>query len=532
MSHEELRAEYERLKAQVGQLLQQKPLLEAGMTEARQLLEKLQALAQEYDQKLSEAEVQIAALKRELFGPKADKLTPEQEEQLKALNKDLQDEAQRPGPVSDQVLEREDRAARRRRQRGRGRHPLPEHLETETVTIEPEEKICPCCGKPLERIGEEVSEEVDLIPAKLIRRRTIRPKYACRCGEAGVKIAPLPPRLIPQSRLGLGLATHILLSRFDDHLSFYRLEQQFRERNGIVIPRQQMVQWVEQIASWLRPVYDAMWRQMLAGGYLQVDETPVRVLDPDVEGRAARGYLWFYAVPRGDVVLDFDRSRALKVVQQRLKDFTGTIQTDAYEVYQSLERKESRIERIGCLAHSRRRFYAALQQNLPEAVWFISQIRLLYQIEDEARELAVSERHVLRQQSAPQIWEALKAKAVELQPRLLPKSTMGSAIRYFLDEYDALTGYLRDGRFEIDNNLIENSIRPTAIGRKRWLFIGHPDAGWRSAVIYSIIVSCRRRGINPQDYLADVLRRLPEQKINQIEELLPGNWKPPTIESG
>jgi len=527
MSHDELRAEYERLKVQIAQLRQQKPRLEAGNTEARQLLEKLQALTQEYDQKLSEAEAQIAELKRELFGPKADKLTPEQEDHLNELNKDLREEAQRPPPVSDQVLEREDRASRRRRQR-RVRHPLPAHLETETVTIEPEVKICPCCGKPLERIGEEVSEEIDMIPARLIRRRTVRPKYACRCGEAGVRIAPLPPQLIPQSRLGLGLGVHIVLSRFDDHLSFYRLEQQFRERHGIVIPRQQMVQWVEPIARLLQPVCDGMWRQMLAGGYLQVDETPVRVLDPDVKGKAARGYLWFYAVPGGDVILDFDRSRGMKPVQQRLKDFTGTIQTDAYEVYQSLERKESRIERLGCMAHSRRRFYAALQENLPQAVWFISQIRLLYRIEDEARKLGASERHVFRQQNAPAIWEALKTKALELQPKFLPKSTMGKALSYFIDEYQALTGYLRNGRFEIDNNLVENAIRPTAVGRKRWLFIGHPDAGWRSAVIYSIIVSCRRRGINPQDYLTDVLRRLPEHKINRIEELLPGNWKSPT----
>ncbi len=507
MNHEELLAEYERLKEQAAQL---------------------QAENSQLREQLKEAQSLIAQLRRELFGPKADRLTPEQEEQLKALNQDLQDEAQRSGPVSDQVLEREDRAARRRGQRRRGRHPLPDHLETETVTIEPEEKICLCCGKPLERIGEEVSEEIDLIPAKLIRRRTVRPKYACRCGEAGVKIASLPARLIPQSRLGLGLATHILLSRFDDHLSFYRLEQQFRERHGIVIARQQMVQWTEQIAFWLRPVYDAMWRQMLAGGYLQVDETPVRVLDPDVEGKAARGYLWFYAVPSGDVILDFDRSRALKVVQQRLKDFTGTIQTDAYEVYKSLERKESRIERIACLAHSRRRFYTALQQNLPDAVWFISQIRLLYQIESEARELVPAERQVFRHQQAPAIWEALKARAMRLQPQLLPQSTMGSAIRYFLDEYDALTGYLRDGRFEIDNNLIENSIRPSAVGKKRWLFIGHPDAGWRSAVIYSILVSCRRRGINPQEYVADVLGRLPSAQTSEIQHLLPANWKPPT----
>jgi len=517
MSHEELHAEYERLKALTTQLQAQAAQLEAENSQLRE--------------QLKEAQLLIAQLRRELFGPKADKLTREQEEQLQALNKDLQAEAQRPAPVSDQVLEREDRAVRRRGQRRRGRHPLPEHLETETVTIEPEEKFCPCCGKPLERIGEEVSEEIDMIPAKLIRRRTVRPKYACRCGDAGVRIAPLPPRLIPQSRLGLGLATYILLSRFDDHLSFYRLEQQFRERHGIVIARQQMVQWVEQIAFWLRPVYDTMWRQMLAGGYLQVDETPVRVLDPDVEGKAARGYLWFYAVPRGDVILDFDRSRALKVVQQRLKDFTGTIQTDAYEVYQALERKESRIERIGCLAHSRRRFYAALQQNLPDAVWFISQIRRLYQIENEARELVPAERQVFRHQQAPAIWEALKARAVELQPNFLPKSTIGSAIRYFLDEYDALTGYLREGRFEIDNNLIENSIRPSAVGKKRWLFIGHPEAGWRSAVMYSIIVSCRRRGINPQDYVTDVLHRLVTAKTSDIQDLIPANWKPPTAAS-
>jgi transposase len=515
MNHDELLAEYLRMKERAAQL-------EAENSQLRQQLG-------EAEQHLAEARLLIAELKRQLFGPKADKLTPEQEQSLQALQQDVIEAVQRPAPVSNQVLEHGDRTERRPRQR---RHPLPDHLETITVTLEPEEKVCPCCGKLLEKIGEEVSEEIDLIPPKLIKRRTVRPRLACSCGEAGVKIAPLPPRLIPQSRLGLGLATYILLSRFDDHLSFYRLEQQFRERHGIAIPRQQMVQWVEHIAGWLRPIYDRMWQRMLAGGYLQVDETPVRVLDPDLEGKAARGYLWFYAVPGGDVILDFDRSRALRVVQQRLQHFTGTIQTDAYEVYQSLERKESRIERIGCLAHSRRRFYGALQQNLPDAVWFISQIRLLYQIEDEARDLAATERRALRLQQAPPIWQTLKEKAVELQPKFLPKSTLGSAIRYFLDEYDALTGYLRDGRYEIDNNLIENSIRPSAIGKKRWLFIGHPEAGWRSAVIYSIIVSCRRRGMNPQDYLTDVLRRLPEQKINHIDELLPENCRPPTAASG
>jgi len=437
--------------------------------------------------------------------------------------------------VSDGVLEVEEEEKKKKRSRAgrlRARHPLPAHLETETVTIEPEVAPCPCCGKMPERIGEEVSEEIDLIPPKLVRRRTVRPKYACRCGEAGVAISPLPARLIPQSRLGLGLAVHMVLARYDDHLSFYRLEQQFRERHGIVIPRQQMVQWVEHIATWLVPVYDAMWKAMMAGGYLQIDETPVKVLDPEVEGKAARGYLWFYAVPGGDVILEFHRSRGLEPVRQRLAGFVGTIQTDAYEVYQSLQRKETDIQRIACLAHARRYVLKAVQENLAAAVWFITQIRSLYRIEDEIRNLSPQERYERRLQQAAGIWESMKTRADELKPLLLPQSTFGKAVNYLLNEYEALKGYLRDGRFEIDNNLVENSIRPTAVGRRRWLFIGHPDAGWRSAVIFSIIVSCRRRGINPQEYMTDVLRRLPMAKTTDIQDLLPANWKPPTSLSG
>src|SRR2546429_6431896 len=158
-------------------------------------------------------------------------------------------------------------------------------METETVTLEPENKYCPRCGLEQHRIGEDVSEEFECIPAKLIRRRAVRPKYACRCGESTVVIAPMPPRLLPQSKLGLGLAVHLLLTRFDDHLSFYRLEHIFRERHGVEIPRQQMVQWIEHIAGWLKPIYEAMWQEMKAGNYLQIDETPVKVLDRDVSGK-------------------------------------------------------------------------------------------------------------------------------------------------------------------------------------------------------------------------------------------------------
>jgi len=487
----------------------------------------LEAQLRETQEKLAEAQAFIAELQRQLFGPKAEKLSSEQEKQLEQLASDLREEAQKPSPLIQQVLVEEHRRRRPRPQR----HPLPPLLETVTVTLEPESQTCPHCGVEGQRIGEEVSEEFDLIPAKLIRRRTVRPKYAFPCGEGGVAIAPLPPRLIPQSKLGLGLAVHIVLARYDDHLSFYALERIFQERHAVEIPRQQMVQWVEHIAGWLRPLYDAMWSEMKAGGYLQIDETPVKVLDPEVRGKAAQGYLWFFAVPGGDVILEFSRSRGQQVPRQRLVGFHGTMQTDAYQVYHAVEKKEATIERIGCLAHSRRIFYQALKESVSEAVWFIAQIRQLYRLEDQIRPLPPAERFRIRHEQAPPIWEATKKHAEELQPKLLPKSTLGKAVNYFLHEYDALRGYLKDGRFEIDNNLIENDIRPTAVGRKRWLFIGHPDAGWRSAVIYSVLISCRRRGLNPQEYLTDVLARLPSTKITQIHDLLPAHWKPPSADT-
>jgi len=176
--------------------------------------------------------------------------------------------------------------------------------------------------------------------------------------------------------------------------------------------------------------------------------------------------------------------------------------------------RPSTLRRLGCASHARRRFYKALEESCSEAVWFIAQFRQLYRIEDQIRNCQPEQRRAVRLQKAPPVWLAMKRRAAQLRadPRLLPKSSLGKALNYFLNEYTALVGYLRDGRFEIDNNLVENDVRPSTVGRRRWLFIGHPQAGWRSAVIYTIIQSCRRRGINPQEYLTDVLQRLPAMK--------------------
>ena len=509
-------------------------LLEYACQLQAQLDQQQQSLI-EQQQLLAEARTYIAELKRQLFGPKADKLNPEQEEQLRQVAGDLQEHNQRPSPVSRDVLEPDrppqDKEKLQRELRRR-RHPLPAvELEVQRVVLEPDDKVCGRCQQPGRKIGEEVTTEYEYVAAKLVCKETVRPKYAhaCLCAAAVVSIAPLPPRLIPQSKLGLGLAVYLLLSRFDDHLAYYTLERIFRERHGVVIPRQQMVQWVEKIAFLLLAIYNGIWEELQATGYLQIDETPVKVLDPEVKGKAATGYLWFYSHPQGDVFLEFCGSRGRAGPENRLQDFQGTMQTDAYGVYDSLRRKRpTELRRLGCLAHIRRKWYKAAEESCTEAIWFIGQIRQLYRIEDETRELSHPERKAVRRQKAPAFWRAMKRRALELRanPRILPQSSLGKAVKYFLSEYTAVVGYLRDGRFEIDNNLVENDVRPSVVGRKRWLFIGHPDAGWRSAVIYTIIQSCRRRGINPQEYLTDVLGRLPAMKNHEVKAVLPSRWKP------
>jgi transposase len=483
-----------------------------------------QALAQR-DVLIAEQKSIIEQLKRMLFGPKSEKLTPEQETELAEVAGDLQEQVARPGTDSQEVLSDETEAEQKQDKKPRRRRPVPVELEVITTVLEPADAACEHCGKLGNKIGEEVSEQVDLIPAKLIVRRTVRIKRACQCGCGRVAIAPLPPALIPGSRLGLGLAVFILLSKYDDHLALYTLERIFRERHGVTLARQQMVQWIEHIAGLLRLIVDRMWQRMKQGDYLQIDETPVRVLDPEVKGKAAKGYLWFFARPKGDVILVFDRGRSHQVPAEQLRGFQGLFQSDDFSAYETLVKKLPGVRRAGCAAHARRKFYEAALEGDRQAIWFVGRFRKLYRIEDEARDQTPEERQALRQAQAPAIWAEMKTRAEQLQPLLLPQSSLGKAIRYFVSEYAALQIYLERPDYQIDNNLIENSIRPSCVGKRRWLFIGHPQAGWRSAVIYSIIQSCRRRGIDPQEYLTDVLGRLPGMKNTELDSLLPENWQ-------
>jgi len=319
----------------------------------------------------------------------------------------------------------------------------------------------------------------------------------------------------------------VLLAKYVDHLPLYRQQQQFL-RLGANLPRQRLCDWVEKAAEWMQPLYRLLLEDLQKGDYLQIDETPVRVLDPEVKGKTAQGQLWLGAKPGGDVVFHFDPSRGKTAAHTLLENFSGILQSDAYVVYESLARNNPKIIRIGCWAHVRRKFVEALKDETQAATAFLQDIQGLYRIEKEAREKPMDfpARQNLREEKAPRFLDRIKARLDELQPKTLPKSPLGQAIGYALREWPGLRTYVGQGNLEIDNNLIENALRPVGIGRKNWLFLGHPDAGWRSAVIYSLVGSCKRRGIDPARYLTDVLRRLPSTTHHQLRELLPAHWKP------
>jgi transposase len=470
---------------------------------------------------LQQALWRVGQLEKELYGPSSERQAEarlSKEQILLSLFPPAEPAA------TQQVLVRLDEKPVELRVR---RQPAAKVLETVTERIEPEEKICPRCGKTKCEIGCEKSERFEYIPAKIIRHETIRPKLACPCGQSGVSIAPLPPSVIDQGQPGPGLLAHVLLSKYDDHLPLYRQQQQLA-RLGVDFARQTLCDWVEKGAEWLQPIVREMKRELLAGDYLQVDETPVRMMDPEVQGRCAMGYLWVAGRPGGDVIFEFHPGRGKEFAVALVGSFEGFMQRDGYGVYAALAREKPGLIPVGCWSHGRRKFVEALEERPNEAGLLVTEIRKLYLIERHARDecLVPEQRRRLRQEKSAPILAAFKLRLEELRPGCLPQSPLGKAIRYALAEWEPLNRYLQDGRLEIDNNLTENAIRPSAIGKKNWLFIGHPEAGWRSAVIYSVIASCRRRGIDPWEYVRDVLKRLPGMKQSQVPTLLPRCWKP------
>jgi hypothetical protein len=371
---------------------------------------------------------------------------------------------------------------------------------------------------------------LDYEPARFLRRRIIRKKYVSRVDlDLPPVLAALPECLQARGVAAPGLLAHILVSKYCDHLPLYRQEQIFLRRHEVHLPRQTLARWVALAADWLKPIYEAIRTGVMAGGYVQVDETPVDYLDPG-HGRTRQGYLWTGSRPLGDVFFRWETSRATACLDQVIPaNFTGTLQCDGYAAYRAFANTRGEaIELAGCWAHVRRKFYEAIESSPKTAGWLVRQIQQLYQVESVLREQWAGPRlraAVRAHQSRP-IVERLQRVLLKLKAagRHLPQSPLAGAIDYTLSLWGTLSVYLADGRVEIDNNLVENAIRPTAIGKKNWLFVGAAEAGERSAIIYTVIESCRRRGLDPYAYLKDVLTRLPRMTNRQIPEVTPEAW--------
>jgi transposase len=390
-------------------------------------------------------------------------------------------------------------------------------------------------------IGQEISEQLDYEPSRFLRRRIIRRKYVRRTEVDAVPvIAPLPERLLDRSLPAPGLLAHILVSKYCDHLPLYRQEQIYAQRHQVPLSRQSLARWVELAADWLKPIYEQIRTGVMAGGYVQVDETPIDYLAPG-NGKTRQGYFWTGSRPGGDVFFHWEISRATACLENVIPAaFTGTIQCDGYAAYRAFaNRRGQTIELAGCWAHARRKFHAALESSPRLASWLLGQIQQLYRIEANLRQHHAGPRlrAAVRASESRPVVKRLERALIKLKAsgRHLPQSLLGTAMDYALGQWPTLETYLADGRVEIDNNLVENAIRPTAIGKKNWLFVGEADAGQRSAIIYTVIETCRRQGLNPYQYLRDVLNRLPNMTNHQVPGILPSAWgkkpRPPQLRS-
>ncbi len=382
-----------------------------------------------------------------------------------------------------------------------------------------------------ERIGQEETFEVDLVSPQLVKRLIIRPKFRHRLDRSRPPlVAPAPVRAVAGGYASAGLLAWITLAKYVEHQPLHRQEQ-MSIRWGARISRQTMADWIATVAMWLKPIYQQMHRRLIEGDYLQCDETPIRCNDPDEpKGQTFQGWLWVISRPGGDVVFDWRKSRRHGEVTSLLAGFRGIVQSDAYPAYANFVREHEGVVGVGCWAHVRRRFHSALEDAPVQAGFILRLIGQLYHLErewDEAGWTEPAQRAHLRQRDFASALSLLKKAAQLLAHRSRPSSLLGDACRYLLGQWELLTAHLRSGQTRLDTNLVENSIRPTKLGAKNWLFIGHPDAGERSAIIYSIVVSCRRRGIDPLAYLRDVLTRLPAMSNqHDLTPLTPAHWQP------
>lgn len=409
------------------------------------------------------------------------------------------------------------------------RKALPDHLPREEVVIDlsEAEKICAKDGTKLKEIGADISEQLDIIPAKMKVIRTIRKKYACPCCEETVKTAQLPEKILPKSNATPGLLAHIAVSKYVDALPLYRLEHIFK-RVDIDIPRNTMASWMITLSEKLQPIYNMMEEDLLSSDYVCCDETRVQVLKESGKPAQSLSYMWVrtrHGPGINPIVLfDYDPTRSKEVPGRLLKDFKGYLQVDGYGGYDEIC-KSADVIRVGCMAHVRRKFfdvYKVSEKQGSPAHQMLLLMKGIYKIEDQIRDLSVMERKQIRQDKSQPILDEVKTWLDLNQPKYPPQGLLGKAISYAVNQWAYVIRYIDDGRLAIDNNFTENRIRPFAVGRKNWLFSDSVAGANASAMIYSILQTARGNGLDPYAYMRHLLTELPKaQTAAQIEKLLP-----------
>ncbi len=467
------------------------------------------------------AESKLRDLLRRLYGPKSEKLTDEQLALFGLANVPAFSVQPRPSNSANSGAEKG-----KRRHGGGGRRREPEHLPIgDTVRLDlPEEQ-----RTGLVLIRHEISWEIDYRPSSFFRRQFIRPVYAHPQRLHAPVMAPMPPRVITQGMVGPGFVAHTLVSKFVDHLPLYRQES-IDARAGVVISRQARFRYVREAAYLLITIYQQLKALILASGYVEVDETFVKLLDRDRSGCAHTAYLWTYlSIHDKAVLFEFSPSRGADNPRAFFPaDWRGVAQTDGYQVYPSVFRDRPNIIHLECMAHLRRRVVEAVRADELEALALLKDITELYRIEREAdvRGLSVLQRGYWRHGLAKPVLKRLQRRFLALSATALPASRLGEAVTYANNRWPHLAGYAKVGfgHVSIDQNPVERMIRPTKVGSRNWLFIGNPKSGWCSAVIYSIVGTCRLLGVNPEAYLTWVLPRLAAATNRTAAALLPHDY--------
>jgi transposase len=492
-----------------------------SMQAMRELIERMQAELK-FEKTRNEAlNFEIARLKRWRFGSSSESL----EASTQAVLFDA--------IVADTLLE--DQAAQDQNQppqatppaskRQAVRQALPASLPRIEHHHEIEATHC-ACGQALKRIGEEVSEQLDCVPAQFFVLRHIRGKYACACCQT-IQAAPMPAQVIDKGIPAPGLLAQVVVAKHDDHLPLYR-QSEIYARSGVHIARSSMAQWIGICGVRLTPLADALKEFILGHDVIHADETPVSLLAPG-KGKTKKAYVWVYRttnfVSKRAVLYDFTPGRGGENARRVLHGFGGTLMSDDFSGYHALQAQG--VTAALCMAHARRKLFEAHQltgsQIAGQAVALMAK---LYEIEREARQLEPEARLLLRQQHSKPVADALHTWLIEQRQRLAKADATAKAIDYSLSNWRALTRFLDDGHVPIDNNAAENAVRPLAVGRKNWLFVGSQQAGERAAVVMSLIESAKLNGHDPWAYLKDVFERLPTLKQRDLAQLLPHNWRP------